>query len=99
MEANTVKRLRCVSTYRHEARGRELYFAPGQVIEPDPGLCAFLLADAPGCFEVVPDPEPAEVTDADADFAADATEPGAKSLARPPRDKAFRAPGSRKGEA
>lgn len=43
-------KLRCVAKYANGARSLE--FAPGAIIE-DAALVAFLLVDAPGCFEVV----------------------------------------------
>jgi hypothetical protein len=43
-------RLRCVAKYANGARNLE--FTPGAIVE-DETLVAFLLVDAPGCFEVV----------------------------------------------
>jgi hypothetical protein len=43
--------LRCVSRYTNTARA--LSFVPGQEFEVAPDLGAYLLADAPGCFEEV----------------------------------------------
>jgi hypothetical protein len=42
--------LRCVARYVNGARNLEL--TPGAIVE-DEALVTFLLADAPGCFEVV----------------------------------------------
>ena len=44
-------KLRCVGKYANDARN--LRFAAGDVFEPDEKLAAFLLVDAPGCFEEV----------------------------------------------
>lgn len=46
-------KLRCVGQYVNDARG--LRFQVGQVFEPDPDIGAYLMADAPGCFEPVTD--------------------------------------------
>ena len=43
--------IRCVAQYINDARG--LRFQVGQVFDPDPALRAYLMADAPGCFEAV----------------------------------------------
>lgn len=45
------QKLRCVQEYRNGARG--LHYEPGQEFVATPQLRLFLLADAPGCFEVV----------------------------------------------
>jgi hypothetical protein len=55
-------RLRCIREYVNGPRG--LVFQVGEELEPSPQLRLFLLADAPGCFEVVevkaPDAPPAD---------------------------------------
>lgn len=57
------QKLRCVQPYRNGARG--LVYEVGQEFTPSAQLRHFLLADAPGCFELVkepvPEPEPAPV--------------------------------------
>lgn len=42
--------MRCIAQYVNDARG--LRFQPGQVFDADPALAVFLMADAPGCFEM-----------------------------------------------
>jgi hypothetical protein len=44
-------KLRCILPYTNGPQG--LVFKPGDEFEPVPSLRLFLLADAPGCFEVV----------------------------------------------
>ena len=44
-------RLRCVGRYVNGARG--LVYVVGDVFDATPEQAAFLLADAPGCFEPV----------------------------------------------
>lgn len=46
-------KLRCVGGYRNEPR--QLSFEAGQVFDADPEIEAFLMADAPGCFEAAPE--------------------------------------------
>lgn len=42
-------RLRCVGRYVNQVRG--LVYVVGDVFDADDALTAYLLADAPGCFE------------------------------------------------
>lgn len=42
-------KLRVLGSYRNDAR--DIAYVPGTVIEVEPQLGAYLLADAPGCFE------------------------------------------------
>jgi hypothetical protein len=64
-------RLRCVAPYRNDARGLEYRY--GQIIEGDDALIAYLKADAPACFDAVPEAKAATVTD--------------KTIKRAPSDK------------
>jgi hypothetical protein len=56
-----VSRLRCVAPYRNDARG--LQYVYGQIIEGDAALLAYLVADAPACFDVAPEGKQATVED------------------------------------
>lgn len=42
-------RLRCVGRYVNDPRG--IAYNVGETFDADPVLLAFLMADAPGCFE------------------------------------------------
>ena len=42
-------RLRCVGRYVNDPRG--IAYNVGETFDADPALLAFLMADAPGCFE------------------------------------------------
>ena len=42
-------RLRCVGRYVNDPRG--IAYSVGETFDVDPALLAFLMADAPGCFE------------------------------------------------
>lgn len=44
-------KLKCIGNYRNDARG--LIYKKGEVFDADEPLAAFLLSDAPGCFEEV----------------------------------------------
>ena len=44
-------RLRCVGRYANSAR--QLAYVVGDEFDADPALLAYLMADAPGCFEPV----------------------------------------------
>jgi hypothetical protein len=73
-------RLRCVRGYVNGPRG--LVFQVGEEFEPSPQLRLFLLADAPGCFEVVE--------------AASAVDRMAKALDEPSANKAIQRPRAKK---
>lgn len=49
-------KLRVLGSYRNDAR--DIAYVPGTVIEVEPRLGAYLLADAPGCFEAVEEKAP-----------------------------------------
>lgn len=70
------QKLIAVGEYHCPPRG--LHFRRGQELEVDNALYLFLMADAPGCFESVPE----KVTEK-------ATE---KALGAPPADKMLRSP-------
>ena len=69
-------RLKALGRYRN----RDVYYQPGTVIELPADQAAFVLRDAPGCFEVVQPP----VVEND--------EPDAKALDAPPQDKMVKRP-------
>lgn len=48
------KKLIATSEYTNGPRG--LHYVPGDVIEPTDAEYLFLMADAPGCFEIAPEP-------------------------------------------
>jgi hypothetical protein len=73
-------KLRCIAPYKNGPMG--LAYQVGDEFEPSPQLRLFLLADAPGCFEVVK--------------AASTVEDRAKALDEPPADKAIKAPRAKK---
>lgn len=71
-------KLRCVAKYVNDAIN--LRFVKGDEFEPPDELAAFLLSDAPGCFEEVPDKPIKE------------EKPQAKQVSRPARNKAVAEP-------
>lgn len=82
------QKVRCLENYHTERPG--LYFDAGQVYEMDPEKAAWLMRDAPGCFELVrepePEPEPKPRT-------------RRKSVKKPPQNKAVLEPVEEKDHA
>lgn len=74
------KKLRANADY--ENGPRKLHYRRGEEFEASDDLMLFLMADAPGCFEVVTPLAPVE--------------PPAKALDAPPNDKMLRKPKAKK---
>lgn len=68
--------LRVISRYEN----RDVVYEVGQTIDVDDMAAAWLMRDAPGCFEPVQDKPKTE------------PEPEAKAETEPPEDKAMRSP-------
>lgn len=71
-------KLRCTGNYINGPRN--LVYRKGEVFDASPDLRAFLLADAPGCFEELEEP----------------SETAEKGLDAPPMDKAIKSPPKKK---
>jgi len=89
--------LRCVSAYKSVYKFKQVVIDPGQTVEGDAELEAFLLADSPGSFEPMVDSpsQPSKVPSVATELGENGS---AKAIESAPADKMVKRPVGKKAK-